>query len=58
MSEDGKRTNLGSLPHGLGVLAVLLNERKDAAGDDPVGFTEVVVDLFTAGRRTMSAAAV
>ena len=37
---------LGSLPHVLGVLAILLDKGQDVGGHNAVGFAEVVVNLL------------
>lgn len=41
-------TDLGSFPDRLGVLAILLHERQNTAGNNAVRLAEVMVDLFEA----------
>jgi hypothetical protein len=45
----GVNTNLGSFPNVLRMLAILLDKRKDAGRDNPVCFTEVVINFWEAG---------
>lgn len=39
-------SNLGAVPHSLGVLAVLLDDREDACCHNSVGAAEIVVDFY------------